>query len=182
MHQAVLDVIAEHGLGAVTMAECTRRAGVTGAAPYRHFNGLDDLLLSTAHSSYENWNARRGQRSIDLDRPQDALNDLIVDFFDFARDEPGAFLLIFDSGLQRHSALIDRWSREGYDQFVQIISAISGAPVEECHIPALGVIAVVFGHAKMALAGFSRVSVEKAAELSIAAIELLLDGFGRRYR
>ncbi|MEU6242270.1 helix-turn-helix domain-containing protein [Streptomyces sp. NPDC047024] len=43
-----LDVIAEQGVGALSVAEVARRAGVSSAAPYRHFASRKDLLIACA--------------------------------------------------------------------------------------------------------------------------------------
>lgn len=43
-----LDLIAEQGIGAFSVAEIARRAGVSQAAPYRHFADRDALLAAVA--------------------------------------------------------------------------------------------------------------------------------------
>jgi AcrR family transcriptional regulator len=45
---AALEVIAEHGVGALSIAEAARRTGVSAAAPYRHFPSRKALLNATA--------------------------------------------------------------------------------------------------------------------------------------
>jgi AcrR family transcriptional regulator len=174
LQAAVVQIVAERGIGAVTMAECARRAGVTAGAPYRHYASLDDLILAAARSCYEHWNARRDRHVIDADRPAEALRELLGDFFAFARDEPGAFVLIFDSGLQRHSELIQRWGEEGYQQLLRVVSSLTGRSLRESHVQALGIVALVLGHAKMSLGGFSGIPLERAADLSLRALEQML--------
>ncbi len=177
LQRAVIELVAERGIGAVTMAECARRAGVSAAAPYRHYPSLDDLLLATARACYERWQVRRAEHGVDLERPEQALRELMADTFAFARDDPGSFILIFDSGIQRHSDLIKEWNRQAYEQFQHIISAITAVPAAQCNVSALGIIAVVLGHAKMSLDGFSGLSLDRAAQMSMSATALLLDGF-----
>ncbi|WP_296601792.1 TetR/AcrR family transcriptional regulator, partial [Nocardioides sp.] len=46
--QAALAAVAEGGVESVSMADAARRAGVTAAAPYRHFASRQALLLATA--------------------------------------------------------------------------------------------------------------------------------------
>ncbi|MFD0021824.1 TetR/AcrR family transcriptional regulator [Streptomyces sp. NPDC058382] len=43
-----LEVIAEQGIGALSVAEVARRAGVSSAAPYRHFSSRKALLIACA--------------------------------------------------------------------------------------------------------------------------------------
>jgi AcrR family transcriptional regulator len=45
---AALELIAEHGVEGFTLRDCARKAGVSVAAPYRHFQDRDDLLASVA--------------------------------------------------------------------------------------------------------------------------------------
>lgn len=45
---AALEVIAESGVGALSIAEAARRTGVSAAAPYRHFAGRQALLNAAA--------------------------------------------------------------------------------------------------------------------------------------
>src|ERR1700722_17524816 len=45
---AAIDVIAERGVRDFSMAEASRRLGVTTAAPYRHFADRDELLATVA--------------------------------------------------------------------------------------------------------------------------------------
>src|ERR1700722_19089487 len=45
---AAIDVIAERGVRDFSMAEASRRLGVTTAAPYRHFADRDELLAAVA--------------------------------------------------------------------------------------------------------------------------------------
>jgi hypothetical protein len=46
--RAALDLIAEKGPSGFTFAEAARFAGVSPAAPYRHFRDRDELLASVA--------------------------------------------------------------------------------------------------------------------------------------
>src|ERR1700689_4077901 len=46
--RAALDLIAEKGTAGFTFAEAARFAGVTPAAPYRHFRDRDELMANVA--------------------------------------------------------------------------------------------------------------------------------------
>ena len=46
--QAALGLIAEKGAAGFTFADAARSAGVSPAAPYRHFRDRDELLSSIA--------------------------------------------------------------------------------------------------------------------------------------
>ena len=51
--QAALDLIAEKGPTGFTFAEAARSAGVSPAAPYRHFRDRDELLSDVAMRGFE---------------------------------------------------------------------------------------------------------------------------------
>ncbi|MFB1479061.1 TetR/AcrR family transcriptional regulator [Corallococcus sp. RDP092CA] len=56
LRQALVDaavaLIAEEGFSALTLREVARRAGVTHAAPYRHFADKEALLEAVAHEGF----------------------------------------------------------------------------------------------------------------------------------
>src|SRR5438874_12995334 len=56
--QAALDLIAQKGPAGFTFAEAARSAGVSPAAPYRHFRDRDELLASIAQRGFEQFEAR----------------------------------------------------------------------------------------------------------------------------
>src|ERR671912_280040 len=45
---AALELVAEKGVAGLSVAEAARRAGVSSAAPYRHFAGRSALLSAAA--------------------------------------------------------------------------------------------------------------------------------------
>src|SRR6201985_274448 len=51
--QAALDLIAKKGPAGFTFADAARLAGVSPAAPYRHFRDRDELLSSIALRGFE---------------------------------------------------------------------------------------------------------------------------------
>ena len=51
--RAALDLIAQKGPAGFTFAEAARWAGVSPAAPYRHFRDRDDLLADVARRGFE---------------------------------------------------------------------------------------------------------------------------------
>jgi len=51
--QAALGLIAEKGAAGFTFADAARSAGVSPAAPYRHFRDRDELLASIAQRGFD---------------------------------------------------------------------------------------------------------------------------------
>jgi AcrR family transcriptional regulator len=102
--EAALELIAEKGPVGFTVAEAARSAGVSPAAPYRHFRDRDELIADVA---------RRGFRlfEVELDRawnnglpdPITAFNRVGKAYLAFARSEPAYYAAMFEAGLPLHA-------------------------------------------------------------------------------
>jgi AcrR family transcriptional regulator len=112
--QAALELIASKGPTGFTFAEAARSAGVSPAAPYRHFRDRDDLMADVARRGFERfadelakaWNDGRPE-------PFAAFQQLGRAYLAFARAEPAYYAAMFESGLPLDSnpdlhALADR--------------------------------------------------------------------------
>ena len=55
---AALDLIAEKGPGGFTFADAARSAGVSSAAPYRHFRDREALIADVAKRGFELFEAQ----------------------------------------------------------------------------------------------------------------------------
>ena len=55
--QAALDLISKKGPAGFTFADAARMAGVSPAAPYRHFRDRDELIASIAQRGFEQFEA-----------------------------------------------------------------------------------------------------------------------------
>jgi len=98
--QAALDLIAEKGPAGFTFAEAARSAGVSPAAPYRHFRDRDDLLSSIAERGFEQFE-KVLSAAWDDGRPDTftAFERLGRAYLTFAHDEPAFYAAMFESGL-----------------------------------------------------------------------------------
>ena len=98
--QAALDLIAQKGPGGFTFAEAARSAGVSPAAPYRHFRDRDELLASIAERGFNQFEAALNA-AWDDGRPDTptAFERLGRAYLQFARDEPASYSAMFESGL-----------------------------------------------------------------------------------
>src|ERR1700744_371434 len=68
LQQAALELIAQKGAAGFTFADAARLAGVSPAAPYRHFRDRDDLLANVALRGFEQFEAMLA-RAFDDGRP-----------------------------------------------------------------------------------------------------------------
>ena len=97
---AALDLISQKGPAVFTFAEAARQAGVSPAAPYRHFRDRDALMADVARQGFERF-AQRLAAAWDDGRPSPttALERLGRAYLGFARDEPAYFSAMFESGV-----------------------------------------------------------------------------------
>jgi AcrR family transcriptional regulator len=98
--QAALGLIAEKGAAGFTFADAARMAGVSPAAPYRHFRDRDELLSSIALRGFELFEAVL-TKAWDDGRPDTltAFERLGRAYLGFARDEPAFYSAMFESGV-----------------------------------------------------------------------------------
>lgn len=98
--EATVALIEERGPLGFTLAEAARLAGVSAAAPYRHFKGRDELLEEVARQGFVEFAARL-EAAFDEGRPRPltAFLRVGVAYLDFARERPGHYVAMFESGL-----------------------------------------------------------------------------------
>src|SRR5471030_661908 len=95
--QAALRLIAEKGPAGFTFAEAARFAGVSPAAPYRHFRDRDELLANVALRGFALLEAAL-QRAWNggLPDPLAAFERMGRAYLDFARTEPAYYSAMFE--------------------------------------------------------------------------------------
>jgi AcrR family transcriptional regulator len=98
--RAALELIAKKGPAGFTFAEAARWAGVSPAAPYRHFRDRDELLANVALRGFEQFE-RALARAWDDGRPDamTALDRLGKAYLEFARTEPAYYSAMFEAGI-----------------------------------------------------------------------------------
>src|SRR3984957_6457964 len=98
--EAALRLIAEKGPAGFTFADAARLAGVSPAAPYRHFRDRDELLSSIAQRGFEQFEAAL-TAAWDDGRPDTvtAFERVGKAYLAFAREEPAFYSAMFESGL-----------------------------------------------------------------------------------
>jgi AcrR family transcriptional regulator len=130
--RAALELIAQKGPGGFTFAEAARWAGVSPAAPYRHFRDRDELLASVALRGFHRFEAVLSQ-AWDEGRPDVffAFDRLGRAYLDFARTEPAYYSAMFEAGIPPAS---NPELREAGDR---AFTVLRGAAEKLCaHVPA----------------------------------------------
>ncbi|MFK8250334.1 TetR/AcrR family transcriptional regulator [Ancylobacter terrae] len=123
--QAALELIAERGTAGATFAEAARRAGVSPAAPYRHFRDRDELIAAVATSGFERfaealkagWGGGRPSAAAAFERMGRA-------YLAFAHDNAAYYTAMFESGLP--SDATPDLARAGQDAFAVLRAAAEG--------------------------------------------------------
>ncbi len=98
--EAALTLIAERGPAGFSFAEVARAAGVSPAAPYRHFRDRNALVAEVARLGFERladdleraWNAGRPD-------PVSAVESCGKAYLAFARRHPASYAAMFEAGL-----------------------------------------------------------------------------------
>jgi AcrR family transcriptional regulator len=98
--QAALDLIGQKGAAGFTFADAARMAGVSPAAPYRHFRDRDELLSSIAQRGFEQFEAALTE-AWDDGRPDTvtAFERVGRAYLNFAREQPAFYSAMFESGI-----------------------------------------------------------------------------------
>jgi len=103
--RAALGLIGEKGPNGFTFAEAARMAGVSPAAPYRHYRDRDELLADVAAHGFAAFEAALA-KAWDDGRPdtETAFHRLGRAYLAFARDEPAFYSAMFEAGVPLDSS------------------------------------------------------------------------------
>jgi AcrR family transcriptional regulator len=107
-------LIAKKGAAGFTFAEAARWAGVSPAAPYRHFRDRDELLSDVARRGFDLFEAALARAWNDArPDPATAFERVGRAYLEFARAEPAYYSAMFESGipLDTNSELRDAGER-----------------------------------------------------------------------
>jgi AcrR family transcriptional regulator len=98
--RAALELIAQKGPAGFTFAEAARWAGVSPAAPYRHFRDRDELLADVARRGFDQFEAALA-RAWDGGRPDPltAFDRVGKAYLHFAKSEPAYYSAMFEAGI-----------------------------------------------------------------------------------
>ncbi|RKH08417.1 TetR/AcrR family transcriptional regulator [Corallococcus sp. CA053C] len=92
---AALTLISEEGFGALTLREVARRAGVTHAAPYRHFADKEALLEAVSQQGFRTMSREMRERMARVSGPLEQLSAAGVAYVLFAVRHPPHFRVMF---------------------------------------------------------------------------------------
>lgn len=103
--EAALALIAANGPLGFTFAEAARQAGVSPAAPYRHFRDRDDLLADVARIGFERFGAELAAAWRDgSPDPVTAFCRIGRAYLAFAQTQPGYYAAMFEAGIRHDTS------------------------------------------------------------------------------
>jgi AcrR family transcriptional regulator len=117
--RAALELIAQKGPAGFTFADAARLAGVSSAAPYRHFRDRDALIADVARRGFELFEVALSH-AWDDGRPDAyrAFENVGRAYLHFARNEPSYYSAMFEAGVSLDS---DAALREASDRAFEVL-------------------------------------------------------------
>lgn len=98
--RAAIELIGDKGPAGFTFADAARHAGVSPAAPYRHYRDREELLIEVARRGFEQF-ADALARAWDDGEPEPfaAYERLGRAYLNFARKQPAYYSAMFEAGV-----------------------------------------------------------------------------------
>ena len=150
---AAIGVIAERGVRGFSLAEASRRLGVTTAAPYRHFADRDDLLAAVAVRALSVFAAMLTAAADAAGTPAQRLAAMAGAYVRFAAQQRPLFDTIYNSGLDksRYPDLQHAW--EPVDALLTVVLEVCDGDEATAGALADAVEASAHGHAMLLIDG-----------------------------
>lgn len=132
--EATRHLVEEKGPDRFSVSDACRAAGVSTAAPYRHFDDRDDMLLAVCSDGMERFHdvmaeAVAGQTPGTLK----AIGDLGLAYIRFATSEPGVFRLSFGIAREHkdNAEMVERGMRIYGILLAQVAAYLGKSQVDE---------------------------------------------------
>ncbi len=184
--EATLTLIAEKGVNAFTIREIAKRAGVSHAAPYRHFKDKEAILFAVAKEGFDMMVAETKKRSEKYpDDPFARYSISGISYIDFAISHPSHYRVMFSSG-ENISTFPDELKISSTESFKLLIDTIRECQEKniikegDTYEFALASWAIVHGYAKLYIDGFiddkEDIFPNKKEKLKYIVAEMLYSG------
>jgi AcrR family transcriptional regulator len=177
---AALSLVAEKGPKGFTLTEAARRAGVSAAAPYRHFADKAELLATVAQQGFLELDATLGAAVEAASGPKDRVIELGRVYVRWAVENPDHYRVMFGSEtfVSGHPVMADAAER-AFDNLLDAITKCQEAGIAKGHDPheiAGPLWSLVHGVAALVIGGELRaVGIDQDPEAMVAgSVERLL--------
>jgi len=171
--QTAVDVIAERGVHAFSVAEASRRIGVAVSAPYAHFADRDEVLAAVAVEACRRFHAALLEDLAAVDEPPARLAAIAAAYVRFAGSQRPLFDVLFSAGLdkRRHPGL-EAAERPIDELFQACVHAVAGDGATARAL-AVAIEACAHGHAMLLLDGSLGDAGEAAGRAARATLALV---------
>lgn len=191
LHQGLIDaalgLIASEGAQALTLRAVARKAGVSHAAPYRHFADKEALLVAVAEEGFQRLSRSMAQRMECYTDPLARFLQSGVGYVLFAVAHPAHFRVMFSSAFScqepppglRQAGEAALAVLTNAITGAQMVGQLNGAKVESISATAWS---LVHGLASLLIdQQFHGWALENATPVSLAetTIQLMIDGLNR---
>ncbi|HEY2504913.1 MAG TPA: TetR/AcrR family transcriptional regulator [Streptosporangiaceae bacterium] len=178
---AAIEVIAQRGVRGFSVAEASRRVGVSAAAPYRHFSDREDLLAAVAIRGLRAFAAMVAAEAGDAPVAEQRLCGMARAYVRFAGEQRALFDTIFSAGIDksRYPELERAW--EPIDAFLAVVRELCDGDGEAAGALAEAIEATAHGHAMLLIDGQyggGPGALAIAADRAAAAVRAIIAGRG----
>lgn len=145
---AVRELVEDHGPDGFSVAEAARRAGVSSAAPYKHFRDKPEILRAVASEAMDR--LRSAMEAGVAAHPSGSVEGIAAmgqAYVDFARTGPGVFRLVFGltEGHEDDPALLEK-GQACLAVVAQAVAACVGRPPDASEVQRAAYILWSFVH------------------------------------
>ncbi len=183
---AALALIAKKGPDGFTFAEAAREAGVSPAAPYRHFRDRDELVVEVARRGFNRF-AKLLNKAWNKGRPDalSALNAVGSAYLKFASSDAALYNAMFESGVAPDSERELKRAADGAFEIIRKAADLVCESIEENKRPPSLMVALhLWSQAHGVASLFARGDAARRSlpmqpeDLLEAGILIYLDGLG----
>jgi len=168
--KAGVEILAEEGIGGLSLRKVAKQAGVSHAAPYSHFSDKQALIAAI---STEGFKQLYSQIESVIEEHQGNPETLLIEtawaYVQFAQHAPDRFKLMFSSVLEKEKEYAEfvEISQENFSQLVKIIEICQQAGILKSgasDVVAVGIWSTVHGFTSLLLEGqISHTVLEKSS-------------------
>ena len=169
---AALSLVAEKGPKGFTLTEAARRAGVSAAAPYRHFADKAELLATVAHQGFVELHAELRAAAESASEPKARVIDLGCAYVRWAINHPDHYRVMFGAELNKADhPILAVAAEQAFDDLLDAITKCQEAGLVEGQDPrdvAGPLWSLVHGIASLVIGGELRaVEIHQDTELMV---------------
>ena len=177
--QAGIEILAEEGLGSLSLRKVAKQAGVSHAAPYAHFKDKQALIAAISTEGFKRLHLQIKQVLDEYaNEPQRLLIETAWAYFQYALSETDSFQLMFSSALVKEKEYPDfvTASKESFTQLVKVVEICQkGGALKDgdAELVAVSTWSTVHGFASLYLEGQISSTLTDNKDLKKLLIQLL---------